>query len=60
MNVLFTLFCVPVIVIPESTLVSEALPTTLTVTTEPDIVAVTAEPTKFIPVAAELIRTPSS
>jgi hypothetical protein len=44
-------------VIPDSTDVSEL---TVTVTTLPDIAAVTPEPTKFIPVAADVINTPSS
>jgi hypothetical protein len=56
-NTLLTPSCVPVIVIPDNTVVSEL---TVTVTTLPDIDAVTAEPTKFIPVAAEVIKTPSS
>jgi hypothetical protein len=48
---------IPEIVIPDNTVVSEL---TVTVTTLPDIVAVTAEPTKFIPVAAEVTKIPSS
>jgi hypothetical protein len=56
-NVLLTPFCVPVIVIPDKTFVSVVA---LTVTTEPDILADKTLPTKFIPVAAEVISTPSS
>jgi hypothetical protein len=56
-KILLTLSCVPEIVNPDNTVVSEL---TVTVTTLPDIVAVTAEPTKFIPVAADVTNSPSS